>query len=255
MNTTDLIQALGLPDTTLLNQRIPKKMLAEQAAATPADRRQIQDGVDDITWVAALKPHLIGVPAYEDAQRTYLELAIVALKLKAGHKPGRMVELLHRAIPYPLLLLTSSDQGLALSLSHLRHSQMEADKTVLDGELLSVNVSDTEPSAPVINAFTAALALSRQPQASLHALYQGWFDTVDALAIAQHTGCFQPSLTRELAAQRHAALQQCRELEAQLQRLRVQAQKERQLARQVALNQELRAGQAQLQALKQQLQG
>lgn len=261
MTLDDLTGALGLPEATRVNQRVPKKLLAEQDVATAADRRQIQDGVDEVFWLAALKPHLIGVPAYEDAHRQYLELAVLRLSLKPGTKPGRLVELLHRAVPYPVLLLTSSDAGIGLSLVHLRRSQNEADKTVLDGELMAVTLPpESAPGTAVVALgadacadFCAAFALARQPQADLHALYQGWMDTVAALDIARETGRFQPSPTREQAAERHQALQQCRELQVRLQQLRAQAQKERQLARQVAMNQELRAGQAQLQALQQRL--
>ena len=67
MTVDDLIQALGLPESTRLNQRVPKKLLAEHGAATAADKRQIQDGVDEIVWLAALKPHLIGVPPLRTA--------------------------------------------------------------------------------------------------------------------------------------------------------------------------------------------
>lgn len=257
MTLDDLTGALDLPEATRVNQRVPKKLLAEQEVATSADRRQIQDGVEEVFWLAALKPHLIGVPAHEDVHRQYLELAVLRLSLKPGTKPGRLVELLHRAVPYPVLLLTSSDAGIGLSLVHLRRSQNEADKTVLDGELMAITMPpEPAPGTGVTGIradFCAAFALARQPQADLHALYQGWMDTVAALDIARETGRFHPSPTREQAAERHQALQQCRELQARLQQLRTQAQKERQLARQVALNQELRAGQAQLQALKQRL--
>lgn len=257
MTLDDLTGALGLPEATRVNQRVPKKLLAEQKVATPADRRQIQDGVEEVFWLAALKPHLIGVPTYEDAHRQYLELAVLRLSLKPGTKPGRLVELLHRAVPYPVLLLTRSDAGIGLSLVHLRRSQNEADKTVLDGELMAITMPP-EPApgtgvAGIRADFCAAFALARQPQTDLHALYQGWMDTVAALDIARETGRFQPSPTREQAAARHQALQQCRELQARLQQLRTQAQKERQLARQVALNQELRTVLAQLQALQQRL--
>lgn len=252
MTVDDLIQALGLPESTRLNQRVPKKLLAEQDVATPADRRQIQDGVDEVIWLAALKPHLIGVPAYEDHDRQYLELAVLHLTLKPGTKPGRLVELLHRAVPYPVLLFTSSDMGISISLAQLRRSQNEAEKTVLDGELLAVTLP-TEPQGTALTGFCAAFSLAQQPQADLHALYQGWMDTVAALDIARETGRFQPSLSRAQAADRHQALQQCRELQARLQQLRGQAQKERQVARQVALNQELRTGRAQLLALQQRL--
>jgi hypothetical protein len=253
MTVDDLIQALGLPESTRLNRRVPKKLLAEQDVATAVDRRQIQDGVDDILWLAALKPHLIGVPAYEDAQRQYLELAVLRLTLKPGSKPGRLVELLHRAVPYPVLLLTSSDAGTGISLAHMRQSQNEADKTVLDGALLAITCGTGDLQGVVLTDFCAALALARQSQTDLHALYQGWMDTVAALDIARDTGHFQRSMTRAQAAERHQALLQCRELQARLQQLRAQALKERQLARQVALNQELRAGQLQLLALQRRL--
>ena len=254
MTVDDLIQALGLPESTRLNQRVPKKLLAEQDVVTPADLRQIQDGVVEVIWLAALKPHLIGVPAYEDHDRQYLELAALHLTLKPGTKPGRLVELLHRAVPYPVLLITRSDVSISISLAHLRRSQAEADKTVLDGDLLAVSLP-TEPHSAALAGFSAAFSLAQQPQADLYALYQGWMDTVAALDVARETGRFKPSLTRAQAADRHQALQQCRELRARLQQLRSQAQKECQVARQVALNQELRAGQAALQQLLQRLNG
>lgn len=238
MTVDALIRALGLPESTRLDQRVPKKLLAEQDVATPADRRQIQDGVDEIVWLAALKPHLIGVPAHEDAQRQYLELAVLHLTLKPGAKPGRLVELLHRAVPYPVLLLTRSDAGIGISLAHLRQSHNEADKTVLDGDLLAVTLP-TQGQEAALADFRAAFALARQPQTDLHALYQGWMDTVAALDIARETGCFQPSPSREQALARHAALQRCRALDAQMAQLVRQLSKERQMARQVALNQTL----------------
>lgn len=257
MTLDDLTGALGLPEATRVNQRVPKKLLAEQEVATATDRRQIQDGVDEVFWLAALKPHLIGVPAYEDAHRQYLELAVLRLSLKPGTKPGRLVELLHRAVPYPVLLLTSSDAGIGLSLVHLRRSQNEADKTVLDGELMAVTLPAEAASGTAVAGicadFCAAFALARQPQADLHALYQGWMDTVAALDIARETGRFHPSPTREQAAERHQALQQCRELQARLQQLRTQAQKERQLARQVALNSEIKQLASRIESMRQTL--
>lgn len=250
MTMDDLIQALGLPESTRVYQRVPKKMLAEHGAATATDKRQIQDGVDEITWLAALKPHLIGVPAFEDEQRQYVELAVLGLTLKAGAKPGRLVELLHRAVPYPVMLLTASDAGLSLSLAHLRTSQNEADKTVLDGELLAVTVPASMPGGDALEEFGSALALSRQPQAHLYALYQGWLDTVDALDIARETGEFQPSLTRAQAAERHAAWQRWQAAQVRLTQLSAQATQERQLSRRVELNLAIQGVRQELGALR-----
>jgi hypothetical protein len=244
MTTDELITALALPDSTRINLRVPKKQLAEQAATTTADKRQINEGIDEITWLAALKPQLIGVPEYRDAHRHYIELAVLGLTLKPGARSGRLTELLHRAVPYPVLLISQPETGLKLSLAHLRTAHNEADKTVLDGDLLSIGAIDFTPD------FLAAMALERQPQTDLYALYQGWMDTVGALDIARETGRFQPSHSREHAALRHALVQQCRALHDRVTVLRGQATKEKQMARQIALNQELRQIQGELQILQ-----
>lgn len=249
MTVDDFLQMLELPEATRVQQRVPKKLLAEHGAATPQDKRLIQDGIDEITWLASLKPHLTGVPAYEDEHRHYREVAVLSLALRAGTRPARLVELLHRAVPHPVLLATMVDQTLTLSVAHLRKSQTEADQTVLDGPLLSVAMpaDDGEP------AFRAALSLAGQPRSDLYALVQGLMDTLAALDVAQETGSFRPSVSREQAAARHTVLQQVRQLRAQAAELRARAAKERQIARQVALNEELRELQDQLQHLRQRL--
>ena len=51
-----VISAMALPPVAMVNQRIPKKLLAENGAPTMADRKLIQDHIEEVTWVAALKP-------------------------------------------------------------------------------------------------------------------------------------------------------------------------------------------------------
>ena len=60
-----LITALGIPPQALVEQRVPKKLLLESGMPTAADKRQIQDGIEEVVWVAALKATNIGVPKPE----------------------------------------------------------------------------------------------------------------------------------------------------------------------------------------------
>ena len=48
MNVTSIIAALALPDSALVNQRVPKKLLAENGAPTAADKRWINEGIEEI---------------------------------------------------------------------------------------------------------------------------------------------------------------------------------------------------------------
>jgi hypothetical protein len=231
-----LISALALPASCRVDQRVPKKMLAENAAATAADKRNILDGIEEIQWIAALKPDNIGVAEFRDETRTYLELAVLSLVLRTGTRTARIAELVHRAIPYPVLLLISGDDGLGLSMAHIRQAQNEARNTVLDGQIVLATI----PADHIGHSFLQAMALPRQSRDDLFALYQSWIDKILALEAAQLTGNFTPSAGREQATARHLALQQCRELDARIASLRSTASKEKQLARQVAINLEIK---------------
>lgn len=252
MNAAAIIAALELPAQALVEQRVPKKLLVENGAPTAADRRAINDGIEALWWVAALKPTTVGVPDYRDEAREYLEIAVLRLELRDRAKSGRLVELIHRAIPYPLLLIAEEGGGTSLSLAHKRWSQGEADKTVLDGELIAVDWDDSLGDA-LQRDFCQHLALGRQPRSSLYALYQGWMDTALALAAGQVTGVFTlPASPVQAAARRHA-LDEYARLAVEIARLRAVAAKTKQMARQVELNLEIRRLQTALSAAKAQL--
>ena len=242
MTSDDLLAALDLPASSRVDQRVPKKMLLENGAPTAADKRLINDGIEELLWIAALKPTTIGVPAYRDDVREYLEIAVLRLTLRTAAKAARLVALVHRAVPYPLLLLTEQadhDARPGLSAAHKRWSQGEAGKTVLNGDVVAADW-DTERDAERWPAFRDALALGKLPRTTLHALYQGWIDTLLALQAARVTGTFAVAATAEHAALRRDALQECARLDAEIARLRATATKEKQISRRVELNLELK---------------
>ena len=111
MTSDEMLAALDLPASSRVDQRVPKKLLLEHGAPTAADKRLINEGVEAVLWLAALKPTTIGVPEYRDDVREYLEIAVLRLTQRAGAKATRLVELVHRAVPYPLLLLTGRTNG------------------------------------------------------------------------------------------------------------------------------------------------
>jgi len=239
MNAAELITALDLPASSHVERRVPKKLLLENGAPTAADRRHINDGIEELFWIAALKPTTIGVPEYRDAEREYSEIAVLRFTLRAGAKATRLVELVHRAVPYPLLLLSKLTGQMFFSAAHKRWAQNEADKTVLDGDVVAVEW-ETGNNVPHLENFRNALALERQPHGNLRALYQGWIDTMNAFKAARLTGSFKSAADTEQAKARQEALRECTRLEAEMARLRAAAGKEKQMARKVELNMELK---------------
>lgn len=239
MNASDCIAALDLPTGALIDQRVPKKTLSEYGASTAAARRTIQEGIESLRWIAAIKPTTSGVPAHTDAVREYLEIAVLHLHLRPAGKEAQLLPLIHRAIPYPTLLLSSDEEHFALSLAHKRWSQGEKNKVVVDGDVVTLRIDENLP-AEALTSFFTALALAKQPTSTLYALYQGWLDTVLALQTACVLGDFTLPRSREHADARSEALLECARLESEMASLRAAAAREKQLPRQVELNLQLK---------------
>ena len=273
LTADDVVKALALPERARVDQRVPKKMLAEHGAPTAADRRLLTDGIEELQWIAALKPSTVAIPEHRSDGREYLEVAVLSVQVRPTHYKAsqwmRLAELVHRAVPYPVLLIqaltpTTSvtpeestpmpPTQLALSLAHKRAAQNEAGKVVLDGELVRSELFGTDSAAAsVVDAMLKALALDRQPHQDLMALYQGWMDCLTAAEAAHLTGNFRlPNGPTAAAAQREA-LRACQRLEQEAARLRSQAAKERQIAKQVDLNLELQRLDAHLREARAQL--
>ena len=239
MKASLLLNALDLPASAMVDKRVPKTMLHEHGAPTPADKRQINEGIEQLVWVAALKPTTIGVAEYRDELREVLEIAVLQLTLRIDAKVVRLVELVHRAVPYPVLLIAEHGSNSSLSLAQKRWSQAEAGKTVLEGDVITVEW-DSVQDAERWPGFPDALGLSQQPRTTLEALYQGWIDTLLALQAARVTGAFSVPTNPEQAGLRRKALQECTDLARDISRLRATAAKEKQMARRVDLNLELK---------------
>lgn len=244
-----VIAALELPPGSRVDQRVPKKLLVENGAPTTADKRQINEGIEELLWVAAVKPTTVGIPEYRDVTREYLEIAVLHLVMRASAKPARLIELVHRAVPYPVLLVVTQGAAITVSAAHKRWAQNEAGKTVVEDGIVSVGWG-TETRAEFCGDFLAAMSLNRQPRLTLHALYQGWIDTIHALNAARATGAWKLAADVEQSARRREGLSECAQLEAETLRLRTAAAKEKQIARRVDLNLELKRVEAALAAAR-----
>lgn len=246
MNPSIIFDALSLPPSARIDRRVPKSLLVEHGAPTTADKRQIAAGIEELLWVAALKPNTIGIPAYQDASREYLEIAVLSLLLRPEAKAARLIELVHRAVPYPVFLVTSQPPTLALSLAHKRWSQGEVGKTVLEDKPIEVTLADH----PADSAFIAMLALNRQPRTSLYAVYQAWIDSVTGLLVAHTTGAFVQPRSPDSAAALRDGLAELARLERDIKQLRVQAERETQINRRVELNLEIKRLEAEFTRVK-----
>lgn len=236
---------LALPEAARLGKRIYKKLFFDNAELSAADRRAFTDAVEALTWQYTLKPGTLPASPYRDEQRDYPELAVVEAELREASPAPRLAEIIHRAIPYPLLLILVHNDRFALSTAHKRASRAEHGAVVAE-EIQTTRWLDPHGLEPVEHAFLHSLALDQQPRTHYYALYDGWHQRLLALACARRAGEFRLPSAAEQRTQRRETLTECHRLEGEIARLRAEIKKETRFNRQVELNTQIKQLEQQL---------
>ncbi|HPH66681.1 MAG TPA: DUF4391 domain-containing protein [Kofleriaceae bacterium] len=254
----DAILAMGIPASARVERRIPKTMLLEKAPATATDRRAINDRVEELTWLATLRPDNVGIHAYIEGDRDYREIAVLQLAVRPGKRAkastsskagrNRLYELVHRAIPYPVVLWSTEADAAAnaqplLTLAHKRLTQ-SAGTIVLD----ELHTSACDAATPRAE-FIASLEIARRPYATLRDLYQGWIDCITALHVSTITTMYSAPSRAAFAEAQRQQLQQHANTVRELARLRAVANRESQINKRVELNTAIKAAEATVLAL------
>ncbi len=230
-----LYNKLALPDSCHLGKRVFKKLFQENAVLGITDKKAFRDDINTIVWQYTLKPSTIPIQAYENSEREYLEVAILEVGLKTRNRTSRIAEVIHRAIPYPLLVVFAHEQSCLLSLAHKRFSQAEHEAIVAD-EFYATDWIDlsapTEPQA----AFLDSLAVSSLPHTHFYAFYSALVDRLIALDCARLTGAYCIESDAERRAGRREQIAACHALEVRIAEHKAAVKKETQFNRQVELN-------------------
>lgn len=263
-----LFSRFGFPDSSYLCKRVFKKYFIENATLTLTDKKSLQDDVGTITWQYTLKPFTIQIKPYADEQREYLEVAVLEITLRSPRNYKRLAEVIHRTIPYPLLLVfvhnsrKSSDEPeddensedmpseteskVALSVAPKRFSQAEKGVIVVE-EFFTTGWIDLEKPSSIEQFFLEDLNLSNLPHTHFLAFYSSLVDRFIAFDCASLTGKYRLDNEEISQEARRQKLTFCHKLEGKIIKLRAILRKEDQFNRKVELNVQIKQLEKQLQ--------
>jgi len=239
---------MALPAASRINRRIPKTVLSEHGASTAAQRKLIDRTVERLDWLATLSPATVGIAAGADEERPVPEVQLLMLDARADPTQP-LLTIIHRAIPYPLILLTRLPSGgVRVSLAPLRPAERLHEKMVVDRLVVAPDLAP--PLDASDDAFVGSLYLGGLPRVDLGALYEGLVQRVEALAAARLSGSgFRLPSDAAAAAARRDDLARHGQLETAWIAARAAARKEKRLAHQVALAEQARTLEKELKAL------
>lgn len=253
-----LYHKMALPNACHLGKRVPKKLFYENAQLNATDRRAFAENIDSIIWKYALEPSTVPIQPYEDGQREYVEIQVLQVNLRTLRLTKLIAEVIHRAIPYPLVIAfvyqTLSDEGLlaeclcSLSLAPKLLSQAEHGAIVVE-EFLSTDWIDLSSLSAVDVEFLDSLALMYLPHTHLYAFYSALLDRVVALGCARLTGRYRIESTVQQGRERKDRLSASQNLKLQIAEYKRVLAKETQFNRKVELNMRIKQLKRQLQKL------
>lgn len=233
-----VLEAFALPPAARVDRRIPKTALIDHGATRKPDARLVETGIARLDWLAELSPATIAIPARADPPAPAVNILCLT---PHGPAPLRLLELIHRAIPAPILLLIADDAP-RLSLAPRRLGE---DRRTLVTEAVILS-----PPLPAPDGFLRSLPLSGLPQADIGALYDGLVVRVEAWIAASISGTpFRLPLSLAEAVARRQALAQWRLADTAWQEAARAARREKRLGHAVALGEVARQKRLALQAL------
>lgn len=195
----DVADLLALPARARFSERLSKKILREQigGGGGTSEARLLDKVVAAARVVGVLRPETIQVPAHRHDDREVTDIAVLYVEPTPQTSAGerrRLVELIQRAMPRPVVLVLDGPgqpAELSLALTHISRTDPERQTSVIDAAI----------TVPVEDLPSGGLALARCDHTDLWALYR---DLVRlAASSARSAGA---KLTAEQAIELHARL-------------------------------------------------
>ena len=246
-----LYEHMAIPEACLLNKPLFKKLFQEHADLNSTDEKALKDDIRRIRWVYTLKPATVNIAAYSDDASEYDEVAIIQVDLHSANRAQRIAAFINKAIPYPIILVFSFADTIAISVADKRINQADSSKSVIEDAWMTAWFNPDTPSAAQ-QQFMQDLAFKNLSFVNFYAFYTDVKNLVLALNSAARSGNYQ-IVSAERTKDRHKILTKIAELEREILELRSALRKEVQFNKKLELNISVKERQDAIKQLEQDL--
>ena len=252
-NFEAFLQSLEFPKACELNKPVFKKMFLDasdgkKSVLDAADKASLKEDVEKIRWLYTLKPNTINIAPYKDDELEYLEVAVLHSELSNPNRAKRIAHFIHRAIPYPLMLLFTctmthdreEQERLMVAIAFKRTNQADREKWVIN-DSMNTGWIDLSNTSETESDFLSSLKLTGLPFNNFYLFYQAIAKRVVAVICAEHSNVF--SLDEGASKGSENRLDKLREfdkLTANKSELANKLKKEKQMGKQVDLNTQIK---------------
>ena len=247
----DFLDALDIPDACALNKTLFKKLFLESGQLDVTDKKALRDDIEKIRWLYTLKPSTINIAPYKDDEREYDEVAILQIDLSSATRAKRIAHFVNKAIPYPLVLIFTRGDHMAISVADKRINQADKSKWVVEDGWITRWFNPSDPTGTE-RQFMEDMSLKNLSFVNFYALYSDIKARVIALNAAERSGKYDIG-GKTNTNNRLSNLRRIAELEDEITALRATLKKENQFNAKLKLNVAIKTCEDEITKLEEQL--
>lgn len=225
METKDIIKWWKFPSATIINRNLPKTQIYPHMK-NAADKQFLQDSVQSIYMLASLKTDNTHIAVYEDDKELYQEIQFLYVKTKDKGDSTKIYKMLAHLLPYPLVILADEPDSFTIYTGRF--------EKLSTGFLKLVNVYPSSVYQDEnLEEVLQQISLIDLPRQNLKTFYDGLRDEIATATAKSQYGEAVGNITGEEKDQLDA-------LKKQIEDLRGQIKKERQLNRKINMQMNLK---------------
>ncbi|WP_026711832.1 DUF4391 domain-containing protein [Flavobacterium filum] len=248
-----LHKALHLPHACWVNQKLPKTFFKRNFDLTLTERKLLDDFsiIQQMEILASVNVETANIPAYVDEVVTYEEINILAIQTtneQFDRQKHKIIELVQKYIPNPMLVMIYDNQQMVLNVTEKRINNNDVTKRVIEKLYTTVNLQ-LPINDPKNQAFIESIAFEKANKLNLQNYYQHFIQCFIGLQTAQINGTF---VARPYQRSKEDALllEEIEALKETIYALENQAKKETQVSEMVQLNTKIQEHRNKIQELK-----
>lgn len=109
----DNINILNLPAKTVYGKFIPKEKLYNHADINASTKEKFVRQIERITWINKISPETVNVKSGK-----YSEIEVFRIDLKDGNIDDKLIQIIDRVIPYPILFVINYNGYFYLTMAY-----------------------------------------------------------------------------------------------------------------------------------------
>lgn len=249
-------KALHLPSKCLVNQKLPKAFFKRNFDLILSEKKLLADFsiIRAMEVLALINPETANITFYNDDTLSYEEIIILAVQTTSDQfesQKNKIIDLIHKYIPNPILLVIYDEKRMVVSVAEKRINSNDLTKRVIEKTYVTENIIYLT-TTKAQDLFLSHLAFDKANKLDLRHYYNHFIQSIIGLQTAQINGTF---VARSLNQSKEniVLLEQIERLKQQTTTLENTAKKETQIAEMVKWNAKIQQNRNQIKQLTEQL--